>query len=32
MPNLKWSFADSHIRIEEGGWAREATVRELPIS
>ena len=20
MPNLKWSFADSHIRIEEGGW------------
>jgi oxalate decarboxylase len=32
MPNLKWSFADSHIRIEEGGWARETTVRELPIS
>jgi oxalate decarboxylase len=32
MPNLKWSFADSHIRIEEGGWTREATVRELPIS
>ncbi len=32
MPNLKWSFADSHMRIEEGGWAREVTVRELPIS
>jgi oxalate decarboxylase len=32
MPNLKWSFADSHMRIEEGGWAREATIRELPIS
>jgi oxalate decarboxylase len=32
MPNLKWWFADSHIRIEEGGWARETTVRELPIS
>jgi oxalate decarboxylase len=32
MPNLKWSFADSHIRIEEGGWARETTIRELPIS
>lgn len=32
MPNLKWSFADSHMRIEEGGWARETTVRELPIS
>jgi oxalate decarboxylase len=32
MPNLKWSFADSHARIEKGGWAREATVRELPIA
>jgi oxalate decarboxylase len=32
MPNLKWSFADSHSRIEEGGWTRETTVRELPIS
>jgi oxalate decarboxylase len=32
MPNLKWSFADSHMRIEESGWAREATIRELPIS
>ena len=32
MPNLKWSFADSHMRIEEGGWARETTARELPIS
>ena len=31
-PNLKWSFADSHMRIEEGGWARQTTVRELPIS
>lgn len=32
MPNLKWSFADSHMRLEEGGWARQATVRELPIA
>ena len=32
MPNLKWSFTDSHMRIEEGGWARETTVRELPAS
>jgi oxalate decarboxylase len=32
MPNLKWSFADSHMRLEEGGWARQATIRELPIS
>jgi len=32
FPNLKWSFADSHTRIEEGGWARQTTVRELPTS
>ncbi|KAL2175495.1 RmlC-like cupin domain-containing protein [Thermothelomyces heterothallicus CBS 202.75] len=32
MPNLRWSFADSHIRIEEGGWTRQTTVRELPAS
>ena len=31
-PNLKWSFADSHMRLEPGGWARQTTVRELPIS
>jgi oxalate decarboxylase family bicupin protein len=32
MPNMKWSFTDSHMRLEEGGWARETTVRELPTS
>ncbi|KAG1883860.1 putative oxalate decarboxylase/oxidase [Suillus subluteus] len=32
LPSLKWSFADSHIRIEDGGWARQTTVRELPAS
>ena len=32
MPNLKWSFTDSHMRLEEGGWARQATIRELPVS
>ena len=32
MPNYRWSFADSHIRIEEGGWTRQTTVRELPTS
>jgi oxalate decarboxylase len=32
LPNLKWSFADSHVRIEEGGWTRETTIRELPIA
>lgn len=32
MPNLKWSFADSHMRLEKGGWARQTTIRELPVS
>ncbi|MCJ2069255.1 oxalate decarboxylase family bicupin [Methylobacterium sp. J-030] len=32
MPNLKWSFTDSHMRLEKGGWARQTTIRELPIS
>ena len=32
MPNLKWSFADSAMRIENGGWARQTTIKELPIS
>ena len=30
LPNYKWSFADSHMRLEEGGWARQTTMRELP--
>lgn len=32
LPNLWFSFSDTHMRIEEGGWSREITVRELPIS
>jgi oxalate decarboxylase len=32
LPNLRWSFADSHMRLEEGGWARQTTSRELPIA
>lgn len=32
LANMKWSFTDSHMRLEEGGWARETTVRELPTS
>ncbi|WP_342108353.1 oxalate decarboxylase family bicupin [Methylobacterium sp. SI9] len=32
MPNLKWSFTDSHMRLEKGGWARQTTIRELPVS
>lgn len=32
MPNLKWPFAMSHMRVESGGWSREVTVREMPES
>jgi len=32
LPNLRWSFADSHNRLERGGWARQTTIRELPIA
>jgi oxalate decarboxylase len=31
-PNLKFSFANARNRLAAGGWAREVTVRELPIS
>jgi len=29
---FKYSFATSHKRIESGGWTRQVTARELPIS
>jgi oxalate decarboxylase len=32
VPNLRFSFHDAHRRVESGGWAREVTVRELPIA
>src|SRR6202008_400777 len=32
LPNLRFSFADAHMRLEEGGWTRQVTVRELGIS
>ena len=32
VPNLRFSFADAHMKIREGGWSREVTQRELPIS
>ncbi|OIW27085.1 Bicupin, oxalate decarboxylase/oxidase [Coniochaeta ligniaria NRRL 30616] len=32
LANMRWSFTDSHIRIEEGGWTRQTTIRELPTS
>ena len=32
IPNLKYSFAAARNRLAPGGWAREVTVRELPVS
>ena len=32
LPNLRFSFDDSHMRLEPGGWTRQVTVRELGIS
>jgi oxalate decarboxylase len=32
MPNLRFSFADAHVKARDGGWSREVTQRELPIS
>ena len=32
IPNLKFSFSAAHNRLLPGGWSREVTVRELPIS
>jgi oxalate decarboxylase len=32
LPNLKFSFADSHNRLARAGWARQVTARELPVS
>ena len=31
-PNLKFSFDQAHNRLTKGGWAREVTVRQLPIA
>jgi oxalate decarboxylase len=32
IPNLKWSFADSHNKLESGGWARQMTIREMSVA
>jgi oxalate decarboxylase len=32
VPNLKYSFTAAHNRLLPAGWAREITVRELPIA
>lgn len=32
LPNLKFSFSDTHMKLQHGGWSREITQRELPVS
>src|ERR1700710_216850 len=32
LPNLRFSFSDAHMRLESGGWTRQVTARELPVS
>ena len=32
LPNLRFSFSDAHMRLETGGWTRQATARELGVS
>ncbi|KAJ7170254.1 putative oxalate decarboxylase/oxidase [Mycena crocata] len=32
VPNMKWSFALSHNRLANGGWARQQNVESLPIA
>lgn len=32
LPNLKFSFSDSHVRQGTGGWTRQVTARELAAS
>ncbi|MFF2908271.1 oxalate decarboxylase family bicupin [Paenibacillus sp. NPDC057934] len=32
VPNLRFSFSDTHMQLNHGGWSREVTVRELPIA
>jgi oxalate decarboxylase len=32
IPNLKFSYSTARNRLAPGGWAREITIRELPIA
>ena len=32
IPNMRFSFSDTHMQLNQGGWSREITVRELPIA
>ena len=32
LPNLRFSFADAHVKMSVGGWSRQVTQRELAIA
>lgn len=32
LPNLKFSFSDTHMTLKHGGWSREITSRVLPVA
>lgn len=32
IPNLVFSFSDTHMQLNRGGWSREVTARELPVA
>lgn len=32
LPNLKFSFSDTYMQLNHGGWSREVTIRQLPIA
>jgi len=32
LPNLRMSFSDTHMQLNQGGWSREITVRDLPVA
>lgn len=32
LPTLRWSFADTHVKMRQGGWSRQTTRREIPAS
>lgn len=32
VPNLRFSFSDTNMKLNHGGWSREVTIRELPVA
>jgi oxalate decarboxylase len=32
VPNLRFSFSDTNMQLNHGGWSREITIRQLPIA